>query len=86
MISLLIRLVGLASNLLILLVFLAAILSFILSPTHPLRNAVDRIVNPMLAPIRRVVPLVGSLDLSPLILIIVIEIITYALTRFLSLL
>ncbi len=86
MIALLERLIGLAANLLILLVFLAAILSFFMSPSHPFRRAVDRIVDPMLSPIRRVVPLVGSLDLSPLILIILIEIISYALTSFLSLL
>jgi len=86
MILLIERLINLLATLLILLVFLAAILSFVLSPTHPVRNAVDRIVNPMLAPIRRVVPLVGSLDLSPLILIILIEIISYALIRLLSLL
>jgi YggT family protein len=34
----------------------------------------DRIVNPFLNPIRRIVPLVGMLDLSPLILIILVSV------------
>ncbi len=32
-----------------------------------MRNALDRILQPLLAPIRRVVPLVGMFDLSPVI-------------------
>ncbi len=75
------RLINLIANLLILLIFINSILSFFMSPMHPVRNTLDRIVNPMLVPIRRVVPLVGSLDLSPLILIILIEIISYALIQ-----
>ncbi len=87
MIFILIRIISTLSNILILLVFLDAILSFFMSPNHPLRSTIDRIINPMLAPIRRVVPpLGGTLDLSPLILIILIEIITYALIKVLSLL
>ncbi len=87
MIFILIRIISTLSNILILLVFLDAILSFFMSPSHPLRSTIDRIINPMLAPIRRVVPpLGGTLDLSPLILIILIEIITYALIKVLSLL
>ena len=70
------------ANLLIILVILDSIFSFILSPYHPLRITMDRIVNPLLAPIRRVVPLVGMLDLSPLIFIILVEILSSVLVRF----
>ncbi len=80
------RVINLITNILILIVFLDALLSFFLPPTNPLRNALDRIVRPMLAPIQRVVPPLGGLDLSPLILIILIEIVSYALIRILSLL
>jgi YggT family protein len=80
------RLINFIANILILLVFIDSILSFFMSPMHPIRSALDRIVYPMLVPIRRVVPSFGSLDLSPLILIILIEIISYALIRILSLL
>jgi YggT family protein len=43
----------------------------------------DRIVSPLLAPIRRIVPLVGMLDLSPLIFIILVEILSSILVRLL---
>ena len=80
MIVLIARFINLLANLLILLVFVDSVISFFLSPYHPVRNALDNIVNPILVPIRRIVPLIGMLDLSPLILIILIEIISYALT------
>ena len=67
------QMIGLLANLLIILIFVWVILSWILSPFHPLREALDRIVEPMLAPIRRVIPSVGMLDLSPMILMILIE-------------
>jgi YggT family protein len=54
----------------------AAILSFFLPPYHPVREALDRIVDPFLNPIRRVVPMAGMMDFSPLILIIAIEFIS----------
>lgn len=83
MIPLIARTINLLTSLLVLLVFLDSVLSFFLSPYHPVRSAVDRIVNPLLAPIRRVIPLIGTLDLSPLVLIILIEIVSYALINFL---
>ncbi|MFH1524299.1 MAG: YggT family protein [Chloroflexota bacterium] len=83
MVVVIVRIINLLANTLILLVIVDSVLSFILNPYHPLRAAVDRLVNPLLAPIRRIVPLVGTLDLSPLILIILIEILSYALTSFL---
>jgi len=58
-----------------LLVFVYVILSFVMDPYQPLRRWVDSIVDPMLMPIRRVVPLIGMLDISPIILIILIRIV-----------
>jgi YggT family protein len=75
------NIITLVANLLIILVILDSILSFFLSPYHPFRVTMDRIVNPMLAPIRHVVPLVGMLDLSPLIFIILVEILSSVLVR-----
>lgn len=74
MIGILITLVGALQQILILLVILSVILSYFVDPYHPVRRGLDRIVEPMLSPIRRVVPLVGMLDLSPLILIILLQI------------
>lgn len=62
-------------DLLVLLVIISAILSFVMDPYHPIRRWIDSIVEPMLTPIRRVVPLVGALDFSPIILIILIRIV-----------
>jgi YggT family protein len=73
---LLARFIDIISQLLILLVFITSILSFFMSPYHPVREALDRLVDPMLAPIRRVVPMAGMFDFSPLILIILIQFIS----------
>jgi YggT family protein len=81
---LLANLVNMIAQLLILLVFITSLLSFFMSPYHPVRAALDRLVNPMLAPIRRLVPMAGMLDFSPLILIILIQLIAFAVVRILS--
>jgi YggT family protein len=46
-----------------------------MSPYHPIRETLSRFVEPMLAPIRRLVPLIGMLDFSPFILLILIQIV-----------
>ena len=71
--AILAQVIGLLTNILIILIFAWVIVSWILSPYHPIRQALDRIVEPMLAPIRRVIPTVGMLDLSPVILMVLIE-------------
>jgi YggT family protein len=73
--EILILIVSTISNILVLLVFASAILSYFMDPFHPVRRGVDNIVEPMLAPIRRIVPLVGMLDFSPLVLIILIQVV-----------
>jgi YggT family protein len=56
-----------------LLVIMQVFISYFLSPYHPLRLNVDRIVEPMLRPIRKIVPPVGMLDFSPLVLLILVQ-------------
>jgi YggT family protein len=58
----------------ILLVVIQAILSFFMSPYHRVRMTIDQIVNPFLNPIRRIVPTLGNLDFSPLVLIILLQV------------
>jgi len=60
-------------------VIAASLLSFFLPPFHPVREALDRIVNPFLEPIRRILPPAGGLDFSPLVLILAVEFISRAL-------
>jgi YggT family protein len=76
--------INILTNLIVLVIIVQVALSYFLSPYHPLRHALDRIVEPMLAPIRRVVPLLGMFDLSPLVLILLLEVVSYALINFLS--
>ena len=40
----------------------------------PVSDLLDRLVAPLLAPIRRYLPLVGGVDLSPLALLLVLQI------------
>jgi YggT family protein len=82
-IGLLIQLIGAIQFLLVLIVLVSVILSYFMNPYHPVRRFLDGIVEPLLAPIRRVVPLVGMLDFSPLILIVLIQLIGNLLTRLL---
>ncbi len=55
------------------LVILAAILSWVRADSH-MADLVDRLCAPLLAPFRRVIPLVGGLDLTPLALLVVLQI------------
>jgi YggT family protein len=82
MINLVAAIINLIANLIILLVIVDTILTFFLSPYNQIRSALDNVIQPLLAPIRRVVPLVGMFDFSPLILIILVEILRFALTSF----
>jgi YggT family protein len=67
-----------------LVVFVDVILSFVLNPFHPVRQALDSVVEPMLAPIRRLLPPAGGLDFSPAVLLILIQIIGRVLVSLLS--
>jgi YggT family protein len=56
------------------LVIVQAILSWV-NPYAPLAPAIQQLTQPFLAPIRRVVPLVGGVDLSPLVLIVLLQVV-----------
>ena len=71
--SILITFITVVANLFIYIVIASSLLSFFMPPYHPVREALDRIVDPFLAPIRRIVPIAGTLDFSPLILIIAVQ-------------
>lgn len=63
------------------LVIINAVLSYFLSPYHPIKMTLDRIVEPMLAPIRRIMPRTGMIDFSPIVLIILLQLIEFILTQ-----
>jgi YggT family protein len=81
--NILILFVNAIFQLLFWLVIIAVLLSYFMDPYHPIRRAVDSVVEPMLAPIRRIVPLVGMLDFSPFILLLLIQLVRNLLIRIL---
>jgi YggT family protein len=81
---LLARIINLLANLIVLLIVVDTVVGYFLSPYHPLCQTLDRLVAPLLAPIRRIIPPVGMFDFSPLILIILVEVVSYALTSLLN--
>lgn len=76
--------INIISQIFIWIVIAAAILSFFLPPYHPVREVLDRIVEPFLIPIRRLVPMVGTFDFSPLILILAVQLISGLLVKLLK--
>lgn len=68
----------------VLLVFAKIILSYFMDPYHPIRQAIDSVVEPMLAPLRRIIPPIGMIDFSPLVLIILLQVVGRILINLLS--
>jgi len=76
-----IQLIRLLATLLSWLLIIHVVLTFFMSPYHPLRQAIDRVIEPLLAPIRRVMPRTGMFDFSPLVLLILIQLVEFVLVR-----
>lgn len=76
MIDYVILFINALSQLLVLLIIVSVILSYFMDPYHPVRSWINSVVEPMLAPIRRVIPSVAGLDFSPIVLIILIQILS----------
>lgn len=55
-------------------IIVEVILSYFMDPYHPVRQFLNRLISPLLEPLRRRIPPVGGLDFSPLILIIGLQI------------
>ena len=81
--NILILFINALSQLLVFLVIISVILSYFMDPYHPIRRSIDGFVEPMLSPIRRVVPPIGGLDFSPLVLIILIQVLANIIIRLL---
>jgi YggT family protein len=83
MIDFFILFIRLFARLFMILVIVKIFLSYFLSPYHEIRMVVDRIIEPFQAPIRRFVPAVGMFDFSPIVLIILVNIIEFLLVNIL---
>ena len=53
-----------------LLLIIYVVLSFFMDPYNPIRSTIDRMVNPILDPIRRILPQTGAIDFSPMVALI----------------
>jgi YggT family protein len=73
--GILIELIGVVFTLLWLVVLVDVLVSWVMSPYHEVRRFLDSVVQPLLNPIRRLVPPVGGFDLSPLVLLIALDLV-----------
>jgi YggT family protein len=74
--NLLIYFVNLVFTLLNLAILARVLLSWIrVNPYHPAVELLYRITEPILAPLRRVIPSIGMVDISPVIALILLQII-----------
>lgn len=71
----LIQLISAAERILSLLVIVYVVMSYFVPPWNPWRRSLGRIIDPMLEPLRRVIPPLGPLDLSPIVLLILINVV-----------
>lgn len=73
--SILITFISVATQVITLLVIAHVLLSYFMSPYHPVRQTIDRLVDPLLSPIRGILPQTGMLDFSPLVLLILVQVV-----------
>lgn len=84
MIVFLIQLITIVANLITLLIIVNSVLSFVLPPYHPTREAMARVLNPIYGPLRRVIPPLGMIDITPLVAILLIQFLEMILISILS--
>ena len=51
---------------------------FSLDPRNPLVEVLDQITEPILSPLRRIVPRIGMIDITPLVAIILLQVLSQA--------
>ena len=73
-----VNIIGILCDLATILILLRVVVSWLSPrPTNMLAIILYRVTEPLLAPLRRIIPRIGSLDLSPLVAIILIQVIYY---------
>ncbi len=85
MINFLTGFVDLVFRILTVVVVVDVIVSYFLSPYNNVRIILDRIVSPLLNPIRRIVPPVQMIDFSPIILLVLLQVVEFIIVRLLTL-
>ncbi|MBA7478524.1 hypothetical protein ES703_03106 [subsurface metagenome] len=65
--------IAILCQVLAIIIFVRAILSwFAISPYSPIVVFLDRITEPILAPLRRIIPRLGMVDITPMVAIIIL--------------
>jgi len=78
-----ISIINIAFQILIMIIFIRVILSwFPHNPYNPLIKIIYQISNPILNPIRNIIPPIGGMDISPIIVIFIIQIIKNIILKF----
>ncbi|TDI84262.1 MAG: YggT family protein [Chloroflexi bacterium] len=78
------EIIGLVFKILSYVVLADVIVSWVLDPFHPVRSFLDSIVQPMLEPIRRMLPPVTGIDFSPFLLLLLLTIVQSLVLRILA--
>ena len=71
------------ADLLTMLILLRVILSWFRHDAHGLMNLLNQITDPILTPIRRLIPTVGNFDISPLVALMVIKVLQLLINTYL---
>jgi YggT family protein len=74
--------INMLALLLTLLVFVYILSTWVFPPFHSFRQTIASIVEPMLAPIRKVIPPVGMFDVSPFIFLVIVQVVATILLGF----
>lgn len=86
MIGLLISVVQTAAWFLILAIIADVVVGYFMSPYHPVRAFLDRVIQPLLRPIQRIIPPMMGIDFSPLLLLLLVQLVETFLINSLTLL
>jgi YggT family protein len=78
---LLARVISIASDVFSILLIAYILLGYFMSPYHPVRMTLGRFIEPLLTPIRRLMPNTGMIDFSPLVLMLLIQLVEFVLIR-----
>jgi len=71
-----VQFVEILCNILIIAIVARALLSFVTNdPRNPLISILDQITEPILSPLRRVVPQMGMMDFTPMVAVIILVLI-----------
>lgn len=84
-VSFLLTVVDLFFSLLTWAIIIRVLLTWIpgLSPYHPVVRALASITDPILEPARRIIPPIGMIDISPIVVLFVLQVVREFLIRFL---